>query len=594
MTGSPVYRVSTMAITSSSEFWLAGLNPGGMLRWSNGVWTAPAPGKPVANSAAVKSLPGGEAWAVGSGGSRRWNGVDWAGAPRTNAYSGGSNSLDFFNPNDGWTVAYGGEILHWNGAAWDLSADVEKILNAVEMISASDGWAGGESLYHYNGSDWFEVPGLPAELQITDIDMLTASSGWAVGDRILRWNGSIWSEVASPVPGNTIFGVDMLSATDGWAVVGGGQVLRWNGTAWQVFTTLSSTGLYAIDMVSPTDGWIIAGFTHWGEMWWGSGNVYHWNGSTWQELPRPANADVASLSMVSKSAGWAVGAGASPDLRYVEGPNLGFSGLYLPVVSGPPPTLSGRVTNGGTGVASVTVTVTGGKQVVTDAQGYYTLTLDPGAYTITPTRPGFTFSPATRTATLPPSAASQNFTTTCTEALVNGGFESSAGWELPVTTYTANYTTSVKRSGSRSMRVGITSSGEDVYSYSSAWQKITIPADAKRAKLNLWLYPLSRESGATNFPPRSVSRSPDPLKGLDRERMSMYSDVQWVMLRDTYNNLLETLVEQRSNAATWKSYGFDLSSYAGRTLWVYLGVYNDGWGGATGMYVDDVSMTICK
>jgi hypothetical protein len=34
-------------------------------------------------------------------------------------------------------------------------------------------------------------------------------------------------------------------------------------------------------------------------------------------------------------------------------------------------------------------------------------------------------------------------------------------------------------------------------------------------------------------------------------------------------------------------------AYAGRTIKLHFGAYNNGWGGATGMYLDDVSLELC-
>jgi bacillopeptidase F (M6 metalloprotease family) len=38
---------------------------------------------------------------------------------------------------------------------------------------------------------------------------------------------------------------------------------------------------------------------------------------------------------------------------------------------------------------------------------------------------------------------------------------------------------------------------------------------------------------------------------------------------------------------------YDLTVYAGSTIKLQFGTYNDGFGGVTAMYVDDVSMQIC-
>ncbi len=68
----------------------------------------------------------------------------------------------------------------------------------------------------------------------------------------------------------------------------------------------------------------------------------------------------------------------------------------------------------------------------------------------------------------------------------------------------------------------------------------------------------------------------------------------WLSYRDDQlGNTITTLVKQQSNAQTWTPYEFDLSLYAGRTFYLYFGVYNNGTGNVTAMYVDDVSLQVC-
>jgi hypothetical protein len=60
----------------------------------------------------------------------------------------------------------------------------------------------------------------------------------------------------------------------------------------------------------------------------------------------------------------------------------------------------------------------------------------------------------------------------------------------------------------------------------------------------------------------------------------------------------DRLFSIHSNARQWTSYQYDLMKYAGRTLYVYFGTFNNGWLGwqnsSTAMFVDDVSLIVCK
>jgi hypothetical protein len=185
---------------------------------------------------------------------------------------------------------------------------------------------------------------------------------------------------------------------------------------------------------------------------------------------------------------------------------------------------------------------------------------------------------------VPPNGTAQNFTgTKCTQLVVNGDFEANTGWTLPITVYPAGYDSSVTldvtavysiemvHTGSRSVRVGIVDTAKNVYSYSSAWQNATIPLGIKSATLKFWLYPLS--VGAVE---------------------GSGGDIQLMLILDQNKVEKERLVMIRSNDRTWNNYEFDLKKYAGQTIWIYFGVYNNGYSSNMATYVDDVSLEACN
>ena len=55
---------------------------------------------------------------------------------------------------------------------------------------------------------------------------------------------------------------------------------------------------------------------------------------------------------------------------------------------------------------------------------------------------------------------------------------------------------------------------------------------------------------------------------------------------------MQTLFWDLSNAQKWQEHSYDLTPWAGQTVSLQWGVYNDGMGGQTAMYVDDVSLPI--
>ncbi|MFZ5916576.1 MAG: N-acetylmuramoyl-L-alanine amidase [Chloroflexota bacterium] len=152
----------------------------------------------------------------------------------------------------------------------------------------------------------------------------------------------------------------------------------------------------------------------------------------------------------------------------------------------------------------------------------------------------------------------------CTEVIVNGGFEADAGWEILETPYPAAYVTAPIHSGKRAMRAGIEPGGVNTYSYSSFQQTVAIP-EAHDATLGYEWYPASTD--------------PD--------------DLQYLLLLDGDGAILDSLLWTSANDQVWLHAQADLSEYAGLTLSLRFGVYNDGNDDLGRMVVDDVSLLAC-
>ncbi len=56
---------------------------------------------------------------------------------------------------------------------------------------------------------------------------------------------------------------------------------------------------------------------------------------------------------------------------------------------------------------------------------------------------------------------------------------------------------------------------------------------------------------------------------------------------------MDTLLWQRSNDRYWRRFEFNLLRFAGQTIQLQWGTYNNGYSGVTSMYVDDVSLLAC-
>jgi len=179
----------------------------------------------------------------------------------------------------------------------------------------------------------------------------------------------------------------------------------------------------------------------------------------------------------------------------------------------------------------------------------------------------------------------------CSNIVLNGGFETRSDWLLPVTAYSADYSIDQAKSGSWSMRAGILNPIYNRYSYSSIQQDVTILGDVTSANLEFWLFPQTGESILQPLPniPFNMSFGKQPLA----------SDIQYVIIMDPYYNILDRLVWQRNNSKAWTYYTFNLlnfngHNYAGQKIKLDFGVYNDGYSGATSMFIDEVNLTTCR
>lgn len=219
-----------------------------------------------------------------------------------------------------------------------------------------------------------------------------------------------------------------------------------------------------------------------------------------------------------------------------------------------------------------------------------TATLLPGATltnTPTPTETGVPTQTATPTATS--TAATQTPTSTytpCEDIMVDGGFEwVDDAWVIPITSYPAAYSQAHVHGGSWAMRTGIVDAGDNIYSFSSVRQQVTIPSDAYSAVLNFWIYPISGEARSYLG---MMLRPLGPFLG-----EPLQYDLQYVALIDEFGNV--TLIYSTlSDVRIWESIGIDLLSYQGKTVYVEFGTYNDGTGGVTAMYADDVTLNVCR
>jgi hypothetical protein len=225
-------------------------------------------------------------------------------------------------------------LLHYQHGTWTpVHVTFKGALNTISMLSATDGWAGGNDLFvHYDGHTWKPMPN-PNQVTFNRLQMLSDTDGWAVGSigntqAILHYDGQTWT--AQPLPASiaslaqqrySSFGsLAMISPTEGW--VGAtlasdtqnagtstpdltAAILHYANGQWTLQSSTKGAYLASISMLSATDGWAsgeagtTAGSQH--------GFLLHYTQGKWTEVsPSSDTGDAGAISMVSANDGWAV------------------------------------------------------------------------------------------------------------------------------------------------------------------------------------------------------------------------------------------------------------------------------------------------
>lgn len=296
------------------------------------------------NLLAVSMLGYADGWAVGnvSGGrpvALRWNTPCGGGAgtgvwnnctanPYVPAINKHLNSVSMLSVTDGWAVGVrianatnGWTFLRWNNPVANIWNRIvvntntpapgtrATNLNAVYMLSATEGWAVGNTgggggpctnnarILHWSAGVWNCVVS-PSNQNLNAVYALASNNAWAVGNsgnggggtctngnaRILNWNGVKWNCVPSPATMN-LKAIYMVSATDGWAVGSalsgagtGWNVVQWNGTAWSAVVVntggVGAQDLNAVACTTASDCWAAGN----------KGLMLHWDSASWSPV----------------------------------------------------------------------------------------------------------------------------------------------------------------------------------------------------------------------------------------------------------------------------------------------------------------------
>ncbi len=159
----------------------------------------------------------------------------------------------------------------------------------------------------------------------------------------------------------------------------------------------------------------------------------------------------------------------------------------------------------------------------------------------------------------------------CENRVVNGGFEELAEpvWRFGNTPYPAAIVAGpVVHTGTRALRLGIPVAGDNRLAHSSAFQPVALPEDVETVRLALAVWDGGLGDGV---------------------------DYREVLLLDAGYGYLATLGRDPARGTErWRVLEYDLTAYRGRTVVLYLNVYNDGRSSHLWRYVDDVAVWACR
>jgi hypothetical protein len=197
---------------------------------------------------------------------------------------------------------------------------------------------------------------------------------------------------------------------------------------------------------------------------------------------------------------------------------------------------------------------------------------------------------------------------TCTTTTIaNQTLEPQGGyWYFPPTVKTAWYTNYRYHSQYYSAYTGIDpwlQPGINLFSYSSIRTNnnvaFTIPATATSARLGFWQYSITNEpyylakDGTTLVGSEQKPLAPRPEVGKLLELDEYMPDVQYVLVLGPDDLIKASPVWELWNSPGWVYREIGLLNWKGQPIKIQFGTANDGAGGVSSMYIDDVILTVC-
>jgi hypothetical protein len=294
-------------------------------------------------------------------------------------------------------------------------------------------------------------------------------------------------------------------------------------------------------------------------------------------------------------------------------PNGDLLHVYLPLVvrTGTTYDVTGQIKDAQDNpVAGVTVKDSAGHSAVTDANGQYQMKAAAGSQELSASKTGFNFLPSSVQVTINQNLSGQDFTAVaaCANVIPNPSFETVPFYWNPISGnangYTPYYTSENAATGLYSGFTGIRDYQPNLVSW-SRWRthEISIPTGVLSATLTLAMWPKSTESilfkaGTTKDVNLAEESLELPPTGFDTESSNVppiAGDGQYAAVIDRYTNeVLQWLFWVRKNDQAWiTNTPISLAAWAGKTIKLEIGTYNDGYGGVSSAFFDDINVSIC-
>ncbi|HRW06782.1 MAG TPA: hypothetical protein P5121_16880 [Caldilineaceae bacterium] len=159
----------------------------------------------------------------------------------------------------------------------------------------------------------------------------------------------------------------------------------------------------------------------------------------------------------------------------------------------------------------------------------------------------------------------------CVNILADSSFEGWSGWHFGEDPVPPVYVGAPVHSGARAIQLGNPpNQPTNVVTFSSVRQLVTLPYGITRAELRWWKQLHTEEIGT-------------PSAQSDRQDLILLSPALQPV----------TILRRELCNSDWQEDVVDLTAYQGQSFYVYFNAYNDGNGGRTWMFLDDVQLNVC-